>query len=122
MLKRDDHRDLAFLDHSAIPATEYFELDVASQNIAVGDTVTACGYPHWAPGDRLNQRPGHISLLTPKAGVQRIEVTQALTQGMSGGPVLDGRAEVVGVIYKGGPDEGRQLATDLCELLKWLEE
>jgi RNA-directed DNA polymerase len=122
VLKRDDHRDLAILDHSTIPATEYFELEGAVQEVAVGDEVVAFGYPHWAPGDRLNQRPGHVSLLTPKSGVRKIEVTQALTQGMSGGPILDVRGQVVGVIYKGGPDEGRQLATDLRELQAWLQQ
>jgi S1-C subfamily serine protease len=110
------------LDHSTIPATEYFELEGAVQEVAVGDEVVAFGYPHWAPGDRLNQRPGHVSLLTPKSGVRKIEVTQALTQGMSGGPILDVRGQVVGVIYKGGPDEGRQLATDLRELQAWLQQ
>ena len=122
VLKRDDHRDLAILDHTVIPVTEYFELKPAALAASVGDEVTACGYPDWAPGDRLNHRPGHVSLLTPKAGVRKIEVTQALTQGMSGGPILNSNGEVVGIIYKGGPEEGRQLATDLRELQRWLEE
>lgn len=121
VLKRDDHRDLAILDHSTIPTTEYFELEEAAQEVAVGDAVVAFGYPDWAPGDRLNQRPGYVSLLTPKAGVRKIEVTQALTQGMSGGPVLDVHGHVIGVIYKGGPNEGRQLATDIRELQAWLQ-
>jgi hypothetical protein len=74
------------------------------------------GYPHWAPGDRLNARPGHVSLLTPKSGVQMIEVTQQLTQGMSGGPILDANGMVIGIIHEGGPDEGRQLAVNLSVL------
>lgn len=122
VLKRDVHRDLALLDHSTIPATEFFELSASATLPQVGDSVTAFGYPHWAPGDRLNRRPGHISLITPKAGVSKIEVTQELTQGMSGGPILDGVGDVVGIVYKGGPDEGRQLATHISELLKWAAE
>jgi hypothetical protein len=74
VLKRDHHRDLAILDNSEIPLTEYFELESASMMVAVGDTVTSCGYPYWAPGDRLNPRPGHVSLLTPKGGVRKIEL------------------------------------------------
>lgn len=119
VLKRDTDRDLAILDHSAIPAAEYFELAAAASPPKVGDAVIACGYPHWAPGDRLNQRPGHISLITPKAGVSKIEVTQELTQGMSGGPILDANGDVVGIVFKGGPEEGRQLATHLSELTSW---
>ncbi len=45
-----------------------------------------------------------------------------LTQGMSGGPILDANGGVVGVIHKGGPDEGRQLAIDLSVLQEWLKE
>lgn len=122
VLKRDTHRDLALLDGAGIPATEYFELQRTTRTVNVGDAVTACGYPHWAPGDRLNIRPGHVSLLTPKAGVSMIEVTQELTQGMSGGAILDVHGEVVGIIHKGGPDEGRQLAINLGVLLSWLKE
>jgi RNA-directed DNA polymerase len=51
-----------------------------------------------------------------------IEVTQQLTQGMSGGPILDAHGEAVGIIHKGGPHEGRQLAIQLSVLLDWLKE
>lgn len=120
VLERHDHRDLALLDTSTIPATEYFELDIATTPPLVGDPVTAVGYPHWAPGDRLNHRPGFVSLITPQAGVRKIEVSQMLTQGMSGGPILDANAGVVGIIHKGGPGEGRQLAIHLSVLQEWL--
>ncbi len=106
---RDGHRDLAILSHS-IPITEYFELDLASQEIETGDSVIASGYPDWAPGDRLPSiRPGFVSTLTVKSAVQLIEVTQKLTQGMSGGPLLDARDGVVGIIHRGGPGAGRDL-------------
>lgn len=122
VLNRHKHRDLALLDHAAIPETEYYELEPASTAVAAHQAVTAFGYPHWAPGDRLNARPGYVSLLTPKSGVQMIEVTQQLTQGMSGGPILDANGMVVGIIHKGGPDEGRQLAVNLSVLHQWLAE
>jgi S1-C subfamily serine protease len=51
-----------------------------------------------------------------------IEVTQELTQGMSGGPLLDTNGEVVAIIHKGGPHEGRQLAIRLSVLQDWLKE
>ena len=122
VLKRHKHRDLALLDATAIPATDFFELDPADHDLVVGNAVTACGYPTWAPGDRLNIRPGYITLLTPKAGVQMIEVSQELTQGMSGGPVLDAQGAVIGIVHKGGPTEGRQLAIRLSVLRDWLAE
>ena len=116
VLHFDKHRDLAVLDHSAIPATEFYELEPATKTVAITDAVTAVGYPDWGLGERLNIRSGEISLLTARFGVQLIEVTQQLTQGMSGGPILNLGGEVVGIVHKGGPSEGRQLAIRLSEL------
>ena len=114
-------QDLALLDHTAIPPVEYYELYPATQAVAVTDAVTAVGYPDWGLGERLNIRPGEVSLLTARFGVQLIEVTQQLTQGMSGGPILNAAGEVVGIIHKGGPTEGRQLAIRLGMLKTWLK-
>lgn len=119
--KRDDHRDLAILDHQ-IPATEYFELDPISHAIATGDTMKAVGYPGWAAGDPLNIRSGDVSALTVKSKVELIEVAQKLPQGMSGGPLLDANDAVAGIIHKGGPDVGRDFAVHIKELEDWLKE
>jgi S1-C subfamily serine protease len=119
--KRHEHRDLAILDHQ-IPATEYFEFDPVSHVIATGDPMTAVGYPSWAPGDPLNIRPGFVSTLTVKGAVQLIEVTQKLTPGMSGGPLLDANDAVAGIIHKGGPNEGRDFAVHINVLEDWLKE
>ena len=121
VLHFDKHRDLAVLDHTAIPATEFYELKPAAKTVVVTDAVTAIGYPDWGLGERLNIRPGEISLLTARFGVQMIEVTQQLTQGMSGGPILNAVGEVVGIVHKGGPSEGRQLAIRLSELVASLQ-
>ena len=119
--KRHKHRDLAILDHS-IPTTEYFELDPVSHAIETGDPMTAVGYPAWAPGDQLNVRPGVVSTLTVKSAIHLIEVTQKLTQGMSGGPLLDANGAVAGIIHKGGPKEGRDFAVHIKVLEDWLKE
>lgn len=112
----DKHRDVAVLDHATIPPTEFYELEPAVRPVAVTDAVLAVGYPLWGFGERINIRPGEVSSLTVQSLVQKIEVTQQLTQGMSGGPILNAANEVVGIIHKGGPDEGRQLAVKLSEL------
>jgi RNA-directed DNA polymerase len=49
-----------------------------------------------------------------KHAVNLIEVTQKLSQGMSGGPLLDKKDAVVGVVHRGGPDEGRDFAVDIA--------
>lgn len=123
VLHCDTHRDLAVLDHTSIPTTEFYELEPATTNSAISNVVEAFGYPHWGGGgERLNIRSGTISLLTAHAGVQKIEVTQQLTQGMSGGPILNQAGKAVGIIQKGGPDEGRQFAIKLSELKDSLRE
>ena len=112
----DKHRDVAVLDHATIPSTEFYELEPAAKPVVVTDAVLALGYPLWGYGERLNIRTGEVSSLTVQSLVQKIEVTQQLTQGMSGGPILNAAGEVIGIIHKGGPDEGRQLAVRLSEL------
>lgn len=118
---RHDHRDLAILDHQ-IPPNEYFELDPISRALATGDSMIAVGYPGWAAGDPLNIRPGVVSALTVKSAVRLVEVTQKLTQGMSGGPLLDAKDMVAGIIHKGGPGEGRDFAVHIKVLEDWLSE
>lgn len=118
---RHEHRDLAILDHP-IPVTDYFELKGTTLAPKKGDPVTALGYPKWGPVDRLNDRPGVITLVTTKSGVRLIEVTQTLTQGMSGGPVIDAHDGVVGIIHKGGPGQGRDFAIHIQALKEWLKE
>lgn len=120
VLKRCEHRDLAILGH-AIHDTEYFELGTDSRAIAVGDVVTAYGYPGYGPGDKINVRTGAVTSLPIKRAVQMIEVTQELAQGMSGGPILDAYGDLIGVIHKGGPNEGRQLAIHIGVLEKWVQ-
>lgn len=121
ILARCRHRDLALLSH-AIPPTEFFELECAKAEPATGDQTRAVGYPDWAPGDRLNIRPGHVSTVTVKSAVRLIEVTQKLTQGMSGGALLNIANGVIGIIHKGGPDEGRDFSIHIQELESWLAE
>ncbi len=102
-------RDLAILGHK-IPSHEYYELASSTKTISQGEELIALGYPDYGPGDLVNVRPGKVSSLPKKKGVDLIEVTQTLTPGMSGGPLLNAKDEVVGVIHKGGPDEGRNFA------------
>ena len=113
--KRDDQIDLAVLSHD-IPNTEFFELVRSSTIAAVGDVTTAIGYPGFAPGDGLNVRDGKVSSLATQHGIDLIEVTQKLAQGMSGGPLLNDKDEVIGVTHKGGPSEGRDFAVRIDQI------
>ncbi|WP_436121945.1 S1 family peptidase [Aminobacter sp. LjRoot7] len=109
------------LQHS-INENEYHEMEASSQPSEVSDSVIAYGYPGFGPGDQLNVRDGKVTSLSVKSSVQRIEVDQELSQGMSGGPVVNTDGYVVGIVHKGGPDEARQVAIDIRELLKLVSE
>ena len=121
VLKFDKHRDLAILKHT-IPPNEYFELERSQNPVVVGTGLTAIGYPGFGPGDKLNVREGKVSSLPVKHAVNLIEVTQKLSQGMSGGPLLDSDDAVVGIVHKGGSNEERDFATHISVLNGWLSE
>jgi RNA-directed DNA polymerase len=121
VLKSDEDRDLAILKHT-IPDNEYFLLERSLHTVAVGDELTAVGYPSFGLGDQLNVRDGKVSSLPVKHAVRLIEVAQKLSQGMSGGPLLDSDNAVVGVVHKGGPGEERDFAVHIEMLNAWLTE
>jgi hypothetical protein len=50
------------------------------------------------------------------------KVAAKLTQGMSGGPLLDANDAVAGIIHKGGPEEGRDFDVNIRILEDWLKE
>ncbi len=114
-------RDLAILTHQ-IPASDFYELDVAEELVADEDPVISVGYPDFGPGDKLTVRPGVVSSLPIKNCVQKIETNIKISQGMSGGPLLNSNNRLVGVNHKGGPDEDRDLAIHLNELLAFASE
>ena len=117
--KNDAHRDLAVLSHE-IPATEYYEFEISKRTFKAGDNTTALGFPSFGPGDKINVRSGSITSLPTKSAVQMIEVTQKLSQGMSGGPLLDEDGAVAGINHKGGPSEARDFAVHYKALTDWL--
>ncbi len=113
------HRDLALLSHQ-IPDHEFYLLAKSTTAASIGDPVTAIGYPEFGPADRANFRHGMVSSTTTRSLVRLFEVNFKLTQGMSGGPIIDNSDAVVGVIHKGGPLEGRDFAIVIEELYKWI--
>lgn len=117
----DARRDLAVLDHD-IPLTEYFELELTPVACAIGDHVTAIGYPEFALGDGINVRSGTVTGFKVRSMVRQFEVSQTLSQGMSGGPMLNADNRIVGVIHRGGAKEERNFAVAIKELTDWLAE
>lgn len=111
------HVDIAILKHD-IPDDKLLELPKSSGGFSKRDEITAYGFPNYNTGDEVSEVEGKITAVSMISAVERISTTSILNKGISGGPILDNRSHVIGVVHKGGTDEIRQLATSLLEIEK----
>jgi hypothetical protein len=87
----DAARDLAVLPRvEVVPAT----LRLASEQPRVGETILAIGAPEGLSHTVSN---GIVSAVRSLEGREVIQITAPLSSGSSGGPVVNGRGEVIGV-------------------------
>lgn len=119
--RRCRHRDLAILDHD-VPAGDYLSLPVTTSPTHTQDEIIALGFPSFGPGDQLSQRKGYIVGHTTKSAVKKIEVSSILSSGISGGPIVNDRYQVIAIAQRGGHSEARQLAITVSELLNLASE
>jgi S1-C subfamily serine protease len=112
--------DLALLrldDASALPVAE-----LRTEPVSRGEEVLAVGYPGGGPA---TVTPGRVlgtvdgTVLGEPAEVIRVEVE--ITQGSSGGPLVDHQGRVVGVMFAVEMDAGIGLAVPVATLLERLE-
>jgi S1-C subfamily serine protease len=88
----DEATDLAVL---AVPSLEAAPLPLGESNgVAIGDRIFVVGNPQDLEGTFSE---GIVSGKRKLDGVRMLQITAPISGGSSGGPVLDGRAEVVGV-------------------------
>lgn len=111
------HIDVAILEHN-IPDDKLLKLPKSSGGFSKRDEITAYGFPNYNTGDQVSEVEGKITAVSTISAVERISVSSILNKGISGGPILDSRSHVVGLVHKGGTDEARQLATGLLEIEK----
>jgi S1-C subfamily serine protease len=89
--------DAALLRFSSGSGVNFPYLCVAKQpGISLGDDLTAIGYPL---GFDFSIRPGKVTSSSGPAGL--LQTNQGLARGMSGGPILNDKKIVVGIIYGG---------------------
>jgi RNA-directed DNA polymerase len=119
--RRCAHRDLSILDHD-IPINNYLALPVATSPDRTNDKIIALGFAAYGPGDQLGKRRGHIIGSTTKHGVKLIEVSAVLSGGISGGPIVNDRYQVIAIAHRGGNQQHKQLAVEVSELLRLAEE
>ncbi|MFP4312102.1 MAG: S1C family serine protease [Nitriliruptoraceae bacterium] len=113
--------DLALLqleDPAGLPVAAELRTDPVRR----GERVLAVGYPGGGPA---TVSPGRVvgtsdgTVLGEPAEVIRVEV--AITQGSSGGPLVDAQGRVVGVMFAIEVDAGIGLAVPVATLLERLE-
>jgi hypothetical protein len=119
--RRCVHRDLSILDHD-VPIGDHLSLPAATSPEHTNDDIVALGFPDYGPGDQLGKRRGHIIGRATKHGVKLIEVSAMLPGGISGGPIVNDRYQVVAIAHRGGNQEHKQLAVEVSELLKLANE
>jgi RNA-directed DNA polymerase len=115
------HRDLMILEHD-VPPNDYLSLSVVTSPERRNDHVVALGFPAYAPGDQLSKRPGQIYGSATRHGVKLLEISAVLSDGTSGGAIINDLHQVVGIAHKGGGSEHKQLAIEVSELLKLASE
>lgn len=119
--KQCSHRDLVILEHD-LPEEEQAFLKPGTVPPRTREPILALGFPSFDHGDELSMRPGEIVARPTRHGVKYIEVDATLDNGLSGGPIVNDRYEVMGVIHWGGGDISRQFAINISEVIAFAQE
>lgn len=93
----DPERDLALLqvDAASLPALPW----IKAEDVELGEEVRAFGFPlTTALGSSLKVTRGTISGVEREAGQPVFQIDSAVNPGNSGGPLVNDRGEVVGVV------------------------
>jgi V8-like Glu-specific endopeptidase len=119
----DKESDLAVLQSDATLKLTPLTLG-STDNLIETMSVVICGYPFGSglslkEGDypSITVSTGHITALRKSKGeLQAIQVDASLAPGNSGGPVLDARGDVVGIVQKGIRGSGINSAIPVASL------
>jgi len=93
VLAFDERKDLAIIKVAAFDAPA-IELGNSNQ-LVVGEALVAVGSPRGLTG---TVTAGILSAVREEAGVKLLQTDAAVNPGNSGGPLLNGKAQVVGVV------------------------
>ena len=136
VLAREPKKDLALLKLDKIPG-DAAGIHLAKEGISTGDRIHCIGNPgvssglwSYTPGDVKNvfsQKFRTGSRANPREGfdvdAKFIENTALTNEGDSGGPVLNGAGDLVGVTqgYRGQDARGLSYAVDISEVKAFLK-
>ncbi len=95
--------DLAILE---VPSTQVSPLYIGDSNsVRKGEPVYVVGSPHGFEGTFSD---GTLSAIRRDLAIDLLQISAPISPGSSGGPVLNGKAEVIGVATSGFVTEGAQ--------------
>lgn len=85
----------------------------------MGETLTATGYPNYVLGDRASIMTMPVTRVFQAGPVKKASVGGFIQGGMSGGPVINARHELCGIIHKGvGAAGGVSEIVAISELIR----
>ncbi len=121
VVAHDPHRDLAIIKpkhHQAHLVRSRLELGFDS---AVSEAVTTVGYPDYFHGHKTSAQTHYITKNFKASGVAKSTITGLVVGGLSGGPVINAKNMIVGVVHRGAGDHGptNEMIT-ASELRGWL--
>jgi len=91
--------DIALLKTSACPIAI---LRRATQQPTISEDLTVAGFPNWnSPGDKLFCSPTKVVQIKTVSAIQYIIISTHIQDGNSGGPVLNNKGTVSGVVVYG---------------------
>ena len=111
VLRQNAEQDLAVLAVDGEFAVSHNLLRAAGQ-VEVGQRIETVGFAGYTKGDKIYSREGVVWTLRTRFGQRLAVVNAPILAGMSGGPALNGRGEVVGVCVTGAD---RQATADSTE-------
>jgi S1-C subfamily serine protease len=103
IIKRDDDLDLVVLEVNSVG--EPIISLANDSDLRVGQRILAIGNPE---GLERTVSDGLISAVRNSGGMQEIQISAPISEGSSGGPLLNMQGSVIGVNYA-GIDEGQNL-------------
>lgn len=105
---RSSDQDLALLDVSFSTGIHYSALNIANQGVKINsDLVTCIGFADHKPGESYQKNTGLVqSIRKDKRGTPFYAYSNNLAIGQSGGPALNSRNEVIGVVVTGSDNPG----------------
>lgn len=116
-----EHYDVALLKFSG-DGPEYirrFKLSQASAT--VGQKSCLLGFPNWSNGRPVTVVNGEVTSVYSRSATQKLETSQQIRKGNSGGPLLNAELEVVGMATDGATyEKGNNECLTSGQIRQWL--